>query len=246
MADIVAHRGASALAPENTLEAFELAITLGVGIIELDVLATADGVLVVHHDFSREGITIADISYAELVNKPAFRSVPTLEAVLMLVADRAKLYVEIKEPGYEREVVDTVLKYINIDDFSIISFQDEAIAAVKQYRPDITCGLLLVERLNGELVVRRKDVFPIPRFRACKADFLAPRCIPHLTVTVFQAQLHNIPLYMWTVNRPLQYRLLSKVKNVETIASDMPSEMMPKELKKSLFAQLIRLPEFIK
>jgi glycerophosphoryl diester phosphodiesterase len=48
--DVIAHRGASAAAPENTVEAFELAVELGADGIELDVRRTADGFLVVHHD----------------------------------------------------------------------------------------------------------------------------------------------------------------------------------------------------
>lgn len=49
---VIGHRGAAGLAPENTLTAFTLAIELGVDAIELDVLLSADGVLVVHHDFT--------------------------------------------------------------------------------------------------------------------------------------------------------------------------------------------------
>ncbi|MEO6987047.1 MAG: glycerophosphodiester phosphodiesterase [Aquihabitans sp.] len=50
MVEVIAHRGASAAAPENTLEAFELARKLGADWVELDARRTADGVIVVHHD----------------------------------------------------------------------------------------------------------------------------------------------------------------------------------------------------
>ncbi|CAN5545704.1 glycerophosphodiester phosphodiesterase [soil metagenome] len=48
--DVIAHRGASAAAPENTVAAFEMAVEMGADGIELDVRRTADGALVVHHD----------------------------------------------------------------------------------------------------------------------------------------------------------------------------------------------------
>ena len=50
--DIIGHRGAAGLAPENTLSAFKRACEIGVDAIELDALLTADGKIVVHHDYT--------------------------------------------------------------------------------------------------------------------------------------------------------------------------------------------------
>jgi glycerophosphoryl diester phosphodiesterase len=72
--DVIAHRGASRLARENTIEAFELAVGVGSDGVELDVRRTEDGVLVVHHDASvNDGRVIASTPWREL---PAH--VPTL------------------------------------------------------------------------------------------------------------------------------------------------------------------------
>ncbi len=75
---VIAHRGASAAARENTIEAFELAIEMGAQGVELDVRRTADGLLVVHHDAHLDdGRGIADLAAVELPDH-----VPTLEAAL--------------------------------------------------------------------------------------------------------------------------------------------------------------------
>ena len=67
MTDVIAHRGASRLAPENTIEAFELAVAVGADGIELDVRRTADGVLVVHHDARLpDGRAIVELPWHEL------------------------------------------------------------------------------------------------------------------------------------------------------------------------------------
>ena len=77
---VIAHRGASGQAPENTMAAFELAIELGADIIELDVRRSSDGALVVIHDATVNRTTtgdfrgaVADLTLAELksLSKPA-------------------------------------------------------------------------------------------------------------------------------------------------------------------------------
>ena len=118
---VVAHRGASSVAPENTLEAFAKAIELGADMIELDVRRGADGRLVVSHD-----------------PLPA-PDVPTLAQAVELCGGRIALDVELKEPGLE----DEALRIASGADFVVTSFLEEAVAATKRLRPDVRTGLLL-------------------------------------------------------------------------------------------------------
>jgi glycerophosphoryl diester phosphodiesterase len=122
--EIVAHRGTPRERRENTLAAFALALEQGADAIELDVHATADGVVVVHHDATLGaevepaalgGHAIASLGAAELrdVRLPAGpdgerHPIPTLAEVLALAADRATLYVEIKGTGIESAVLDVL------------------------------------------------------------------------------------------------------------------------------------------
>jgi glycerophosphoryl diester phosphodiesterase len=127
---ITAHRGASAIAPENSLEAFEKAIGLGADMVEFDVRRTADGVLVVVHD------PLPPVRYDELRPRP-----PRFEEVVDVCAGRIALDVELKEPGVEAEVLDVVDAASSV----VTSFLPDVVAAVKTLRPDVRAGLLLRE-----------------------------------------------------------------------------------------------------
>lgn len=108
---LYAHRGASALAPENTLAAFRQAVEAGADGVELDVHLSADGVPVVIHDATLERTTdgvgkVGEHTAAELAGMDAGRwfapefagePVPTLLQVLELLAGRLRINVEIKD-----------------------------------------------------------------------------------------------------------------------------------------------------
>jgi glycerophosphoryl diester phosphodiesterase len=135
---VVAHRGASAIAPENSIEAFEKAIELGADMVEFDVRRSADGILVVSHD---------------PLPPPG---APTLEEVVGLCTGRIALDVELKEAGLE----DEVLRVASGSDFVVTSFLPEVVAVTKQLRPDIRVGMLL----NSETVPQTPADFLAPRY----------------------------------------------------------------------------------
>jgi glycerophosphoryl diester phosphodiesterase len=88
--DLQAHRGGAALAPENSLEAFGHALTLGVTTLECDVHISADGVPVLSHERTYAGGMIPLLTYAELtaLNHPDLAPIPTLSDLLALLAER--------------------------------------------------------------------------------------------------------------------------------------------------------------
>jgi glycerophosphoryl diester phosphodiesterase len=100
-------------ARENTLASFALALAADADGIELDVHATSDGVVVVHHDPELStGAVIAFTSYAELREQPPHGAqIPTLSEVCALVKGRAELFVEIKGAGIEALVVEALEEY---------------------------------------------------------------------------------------------------------------------------------------
>jgi glycerophosphoryl diester phosphodiesterase len=118
---IIAHRGASAARPENTVEAFRHAAALGADAVELDVRRTADGVLVVHHDASIDGTPIVTMSHHEMQERAP--SVPTLPEALA-ACEGMWVNVEVKnyqaEPDWdpERRVVRGVMEIVRTTGWS--------------------------------------------------------------------------------------------------------------------------------
>lgn len=145
--ELVAHRGAKRERPENTLAAFARALELGADALELDVHATRDGVVVVHHDPTLGGtraeaaVPIAECTAPQLEGfRVGGERIPTLASVLALAAGRATVYVEIKGAGIEREVVDVVRG--SRATCAIHSFDHAAIGRVRALAPEIPRGLL--------------------------------------------------------------------------------------------------------
>lgn len=159
----VAHRGWSGKAPENTMAAFQLAMSEPhVGWIELDVQLSAEGVPVVIHDFTLKRTTngkgaVKNHTFEKL-NKldagswfdPKFKGepIPSLEQVLNAVCGRCKLNVELKTarnmyPGIEESVIQLIRKYHMQHDAYITSFDHEAIGRVGRIDPEIQTGLII-------------------------------------------------------------------------------------------------------
>jgi glycerophosphoryl diester phosphodiesterase len=118
---VIAHRGASAELPENTLPAFERAIELGADAIELDVHADAAGRLVVTHEAPRPR-----------------RSYPTLAEALDLMRGRVPAYVELKTPNrYRRfDVVPRTVALLSPDDV-LVCFQRRPLEQARALRPTL-------------------------------------------------------------------------------------------------------------
>ena len=147
---MIAHRGASATVPENTIEAFRGAAEHGADWVELDVRRSADGALVVHHDAHlADGRAIVDLRVAELPG-----SVPTLEAALDACTGMG-INIEIKnshpDPDldpHERVAEQTVALLAERggrDEVLISSFNPATLNRVRERAPDLATALLVVE-----------------------------------------------------------------------------------------------------
>jgi len=165
---VAAHRGASRLAPENTLSAFEKALSLGAEAVELDVQMTLDRHLVVFHDGMLERTTngsgrLKDHTLAALRSldagswfSPEYGGEPIahFDEVLSLTQGRAVVNIELKpndvdDVGFETKIVAEVRNQHMEQDVVFTSFDHVAIYRIKRIAPDIaaiiTCGARLVE-----------------------------------------------------------------------------------------------------
>src|SRR5215208_3217965 len=143
----IAHRGIPRRVPENTLPSFAEALACGAEGIELDVHATADGVVVVHHDArTARGQEIARSTWQALRRDATDGAgVPTLASVCELVGDRAELFVEIKGAGIEEAVLGTLDRHRGAA--AIHSFDHAAIARIARLDQSVRLGLLFEDRV---------------------------------------------------------------------------------------------------
>jgi len=216
------HRGASGVAPENTLRAFRLGLDAGATGTELDVRRTADDRLAVHHDAElADGRLIIDLTMAELPSE-----IPPLEAVLELHANAA-VNVEIKsdpddkdfDPAYP--VVDLVLALLVDEPTSrtgariVTSFDHNAIATVRQrcVAPDqISTGLITMNPLIGTSFERL-------RTEGHRAVMVHHRVIT--SAMVEKASDFDVFLGAWTVNSEKAMDRMRRL-GVDAIMTDTP------------------------
>ena len=243
---VFAHRGGSALAPENTIAAFEHGLALGADGLELDVHLSRDGVVVVHHDFTVDRTTnlrgpIAAWTAQELAGADAgfrfqrgeefpFRGrgigVPTLAEVLGRY--RCPVIIELKgdrEP-LARAVVDVVRAAGAVERVCIGSFDQRGLLVVRRLEPAIATsacrvevrGALLRAWCGWPLAGRAYRGFQVPE-RAGRTRVVSPR---------FVAAAHRAGLgvQVWTVDTPADAtRLLGY--GVDALITDRPDLLVP-------------------
>jgi glycerophosphoryl diester phosphodiesterase len=167
---IVAHRGASAERPENTMTAFERAVEVGADAVEFDVRITADGVAVILHDAdvarTTDGVglvrdlTLTEVKGLRISSGASAEEVPTLEEALRYLSGRCAVDVEIKnipgEPDFEPDAeraVDAVFRTLEEVGFAgpvlISSFNPASIDYARAHRPDLPTGLLTPPVMSG-------------------------------------------------------------------------------------------------
>ncbi len=153
----IAHRGASMIAPENTLAAFNKAIEIGVDAVELDLHGTADGEIVVIHDSSLDRTTnmrgpvnqttletIKQADAGSWFNQQfAGEPVPTLAEVLECITDETMAVLEIKDSMISEAVVEKVREMNLLERIVIISFHISVIESVRQLESRIPTGYLI-------------------------------------------------------------------------------------------------------
>lgn len=149
--EIIAHRGASRDCFENTLPAFALALDQGADGVELDVHATRDHVVVVHHDAviprrvggRVDAVPISAITASALstYRLPSGDPIPTLAEVFELIGDRAMVWVEVKGRNIEVPVVKVLNAYPNVR-HGVHSFDHRIPVAVRRLRTQTAIGLL--------------------------------------------------------------------------------------------------------
>ena len=222
---IIAHRGASGLIKfDNSIESFRKAIEIGVDMVEFDVRRTKDKRFIVYHDPKLDGEAISSLTYDEIqeITDEKGYKVPRVEDVILLCKDKIGLDIELKEEGYEQEVIKLVKGHLDYEEFVMKSFSDKTVNTIHEYDTNIKTGLLLgVEEPEKKIRTRLSELFPKNRLRKCKANFVSPN--HQLLKLMFLKRMNfcDMDVYVWTVNNASMMRLLFK-KGVEGIITDRP------------------------
>ena len=171
---VIAHRGASAYAPENTRPAFDLALEMGYPEIELDAQLTTDGVVAICHDatLARYGHgprVVEDLAWADLAaldmgswfSPTRFGGTPmlTLDTLFATYGDRARYHVELKgkAPGLAAAVQAAILRHGQREQCVITSFSYDALAAMAALDTGLPLGWL-VRKLDKETLAKARGL----------------------------------------------------------------------------------------
>jgi glycerophosphoryl diester phosphodiesterase len=176
---VSAHKGGSELHPAATYEAYADAAGAGAEYAELDVRRLADGTLVVFHDAHATGggPALAGLGYRELCAAEGFEVPRVPEVLALLSADGLGAHLDLKEVGHEAEVVDLTERHVG-DRYVVTTLEDESIRTVTSRYPHARAALSLGRDVSAlppaaGLAVRRSELHPEDRLRACGANGIA-------------------------------------------------------------------------
>ncbi|MBZ4044701.1 glycerophosphodiester phosphodiesterase [Flavobacterium hibisci] len=222
----IAHRGAKAYEPENTLQAFQKALDLNSDGIELDVHLSADGHIIVMHDETIDKMTNGkgDINSYTLSELKSFliagnHQIPTLNEVFDLVDKKCFINVELKNADTSKNVVSLIEKYIaeknwKYEHFIISSFDWNALEEVQKLNTNIPIGVLTEENVEDALAFAE----------TIKAKAIHPDFQLLNTENVHQIQEKGFVVFPWTVNSEQDIQKVKSYK-VNGIISDNPDKI---------------------
>jgi glycerophosphoryl diester phosphodiesterase len=230
---IFAHRGACKVAPQNTLPAFQAAMSLGADGVELDVHYSSDGKLMVIHNMTLEATTngsgrVTALTSEELRNLdagshfgPQFigTRIPLLDEVLDLCKGKLLVNIELKSlesptANIGVDVVRTVRAHGMSDQVVISSFNPLALRRAKKAGPEIECALLTAPDLPGWM--RSSLTLWYSRTNSIHPEF------PMIDEAYMAwARRRRMPVRAWTVNEEADIRRMIAL-GVDSIITDVP------------------------
>jgi glycerophosphoryl diester phosphodiesterase len=230
---IIAHRGASMFAPENTIAAFQLAAELGADAIELDAKLSSDGHVIIHHDLTVDRTTngtgrVCKHSLRELKCLDAgshFNStfagerIPSLLEVFELFGDKVLINVEMTNYAHPhnrlpQKIVRLVRDYNLEKRVLLSSFNPIALYKARRLAPEIMMGLLVGK--HESKMMRRFLISVTPH------DAFHPQNDVLDSATILMMHARGRLIFVWTVNDEERLHLLFQ-QGVDGVFTDHPS-----------------------
>ncbi len=211
----IGHRGAKFHETENTIESYQKAIELGVNAIELDVRISKDLKLVISHDdnlkkvFGKD-VRLQEVTLKELKELTANRMITFEEALCFIDKKVEKIFVEVKEKGHEKKLLDIIRKVKLTNRAVLISFHEEALIHIRKLDNSIKTGFIYTrfkKPVDKALILQAQYLLPIYRF-VHAGD-------------IKRAHRKNLKVVVWTINTKKEAREYI-AKGVDGIATDKP------------------------
>lgn len=228
---IIAHRGASGYATENTLAAVQEAIDMDVDAIEVDVWRTIDDSLVVFHDkhtkrLAGDSLVISETTYARLqeLTLPGDQKIPTIRQVLELLPKDVKIVLELKncwEPGKAGdnfpELRDILYETGTLKQAVVISFNIEKLKDARPFLPKTPLYWLTYQKEPAEAIINKA--------LEAKVDGINVHFGLASEELVSLARENELEFFVWTVNKPEMARELAEKYEVDGITTDFPDKI---------------------
>lgn len=251
---VIAHQGGDGLWPSNTLYAFERALDLGVDVLEMDVHASQDGVIVLSHDETVERLTdgtglIKEMTLAEIKELDAaydwtpddvppadgvypYRgqgiTIPTLEEVFAAFPTTTRMNIELKqqEPSIVAPFCNLLRQYGKEDEVLVASFHPDVMVAFRRECPEVATSATEREILPFYIL---NQVLLSAVYRPSAHAFQVPEYSAgrHVVTERFVqgAHAHNVQVHVWTVDEPeVMARLVAL--GVDGIITDRPDRLL--------------------
>ena len=208
----IAHRGFwNAGAPENSLKAVQYAVDAGLYGAEIDIHETKDGIVVVNHDDTYEGVNIRSLSYQEILNNTNV-DIPLFSEFLVFLKKypKFKLIVEVKTAYNIKSIIELVEQYEVYSQIEFVSFNKNYCEDIIGYNPEYKVGYLDYDLSPQYLANKGYDIINAPyNFYISNPEIIS------------EAYSLGLQVYTWTVN---DVRLMSKMYNmgVLRIITDYP------------------------
>lgn len=254
---IIAHRGSSAIAPENTLAAFRQAIKDGADGLEFDVQLAKDDVPVVFHDPTLHRMTksrkrISSLTFSELQNAnvgawfnrkyPAAASeefngetISTLTEIFEFLRDyQGRIYVELKcrekqIPALVKAVVKDIQSTELLPKIVLKSFTLEAVREAKKLLPELCTAALFAPKLTAPIRLQNRLIEQAKKF---SADELSLHYSLATEKMLEKTRSENTPVTIWTADNPVWVERAVKT-GIYAIITNTPAQLLQK--KKDIF-----------
>lgn len=227
--EISAH-GHSGHAGNGTMAAFERALRTGADYIEFDIRRTADGELVAFHDrCTPDGHPLSTIGYQRLCDLVRYE-VPKATEVMAVIKGRAKAHLDLKEVGGEDEIVQAALEVLGLGKFIVTTLEDASVRAItsqSRFR-DVPVALSLGRDMEhasrmASLRTRISELRPLPRLRACGANWAAVEHRIAFAGVKGQCHRHGFKVMIWTVNDEREMRYWLANHRADVLITDRPA-----------------------